>query len=224
MNSTVRKRKEYTSVFRGGAAALRCFIFAALFAPAPHAQARIIQPGEGNDSLVDPLTGVSLAERPELAGEIIADLLVPFTNVISVEGTVRTQVVREAVTGTLDFYYTVTPANDVLTISGFDNFLTDVDWRKDLGKGASGAFRTPEGDTLILSFNSGGTTFVKTDATEFALTGSLVFSPDNGDPAFTAATVYAPAAIPLPPALLAAPPAFALAVLAQRRFKTRRGQ
>ena len=212
------------SVSRGSAAVFGCLLLAVLFIASPQAQARIIQPGEGNDALVDPLTGVALADRPELAGDVIADLLVPFSNGVSVEGTVRTQVVREAVTGTLDFYYTVTPANDLVRISGFDNFLTDVDWRTDLGKGASGAFRSADGDTLNLSFNSGGPTFVKTDATEFALTGSFVFSPDNADPAPPPVAVYAPAAIPLPPALLAAPPAFALAALAQRRFKIRRGR
>jgi hypothetical protein len=188
------------------------------------AQARIVQPGGNIDGLTDPLTGVSLAERPELTGQVIADLLVPFSNGTSFDGTVRTQVVREDVAGTLDFYYTVSPANDSVHISGFDHFLTDVDWRDDLGKGASGVFRSPDGDTLFLSFNSGGATFVKTNATAFARTGRFVAIPDSGEPAPPEVAVFAPAPaspIPLPPAVFAAPIGFAFAALASRRLRAR---
>jgi hypothetical protein len=181
------------------------------------AQARVVAPGGKIDPFSDPLTGVSLAERPELMGQIIADLLVPFSNGEFFQGTVRTQVVREDVSGTLDFYYTVDPHLDEVRISGFGHFLTDVDWRDDLGKGASGGFRTADGDTLDLAFNGGGPTFVKTDATAFARTGVFLAFPNGGDPPPPAVAVFSP--IPLPPAVLAAPAAFALAAFAGRRLR-----
>jgi len=188
--------------------------------------ARVVNPGEKIDPISDPLTGVSLAERPELIGQVIVDLLVPFSSTdpdsgAVFQGTVRTQVVREDVSGTLDFYYTVDPHLDEVRISGFGHFLTDIDWREDLGKGASGGFRSADGDLLDLAFNGGGPTFVKTDATAFARTGVFVAIPDSGEPP-AAAAVFAP--IPLPPAALAAPAAFAVAAYAGRRINARRAE
>ena len=209
------------------AALLANLMIAVAFLAAPAAQARIVPPGGNIDSLTDPLTGVTLADRPDLIGDIIADLTVPFDNGLALQGTIRTQVVREEVAGTLDFYYTIFRGTDVYSISGFQSFSTDVDFRLDLGFAATGVHRSDDGDTLdFVNVSSEGPTFVKTNATEFALTGKFELFDENGDPVPATATVYVPTAtaIPLPPALLAAPPAFALAVLASRRFKARRAR
>jgi hypothetical protein len=205
-------------VLRWGGLAALGLMFAAL-APTG-AQARVVGPGEGTDSEVDPFTGVSLADRPDLIGQVIADLTVPFDNGLVLQGTIRTQVVREDVSGTLDFYYQLSRGIDGYSISGFDNFFTDVDFRTDLGRGAAGVGRSADGDKLTFSFVANdGPTFVKTNATEFALTGSFLIFDDNSDPIPATATVFAP--VPLPPAVLAAPAALALAGLAGRMLKRR---
>jgi hypothetical protein len=188
------------------------------------AHARVFHPGEANDALTDPLTGVTLAERPDLIGSVIADLTVPFDNGLALQGTIRTQVVREDVSGTLDFYYTIFRGTDVYSISGFKGFSVDADFRLDLGRAATGIHRSDDGDTLDFVFvSSEGPTFVKTNATEFALSGAFELFDENGDPVPATATVYAPAgtAIPLPPAVLAAPVAFGLAAFARRRLQRR---
>jgi hypothetical protein len=188
--------------------AIACFASALLGSAVSHA--RVIGPGENNDALVDPFKGVSLADRPDLIGDVIADLTVPFDNGQTLIGTIRTQVVREDVAGTLDFYYQLSLGLDQFSVSGFKGFLVDADFRTDLGHGAAGLARSADGDTLNFVFvSSQGPTFIKTDATDFALRGEFVATPDNGDPERAVATVYAPAAapatIPLPPAVLAAP-------------------
>jgi hypothetical protein len=200
----------------------RCAVAAAAFALAPApgrvAHARIVQPGQTLDPVSDPLTGVSLAERPELAGQIILDVTAPFDNGDLFQGTIRTQVVREDVGGTLDFYYDISPSIEEFLVTGFDRFLTDVDGREDLGSGAEGVGRSADGDTLQFIFSAGGPTFVKTDATAFALRGTLIAIPDgSGGPA----TATVPVPVPLPPALLAAPAALLLAGYAGKRLRRR---
>jgi hypothetical protein len=84
------------------------------------------------------LTGTSLAEQPELAGTVIADLVSPWReDAIGGTGTLQSLVVREA-SGTLDFYYRLTndptSAGDgllFLTNFGFDPLTFDVDFRTD---------------------------------------------------------------------------------------------
>jgi hypothetical protein len=183
------------------------------------AMARVFQPGEANDALVDPLTGVTLADRPDLVGQIIADLTVPFDNGQVLQGTIHTYVVREDATGTLDFYYQLSRTIDVYSISGFKNFSTDVDFRADIGQGAQGAHRSNDGNTLDFVFvNNAGPMFVKTNATTFDLVGKFEAFDDNGDPNPATAAVYAPTStvIPLPPALFSAPIGFVLAALGKR--------
>src|SRR5688572_2405181 len=156
-----------------GCAALTATIGVCTWLATP-VQARPVAPGEFIDPQLNPLTGVSLAEDPDLVGSIIADLTVPFSDGLVLMGTIRTFVVRETTTGTLDFYYEMNPVTDEFIINGFGQFTTDVDWRTDLGTGARGAGRSIDGDELTFSMPAGGPTFVKTDATSFALRGEFV--------------------------------------------------
>jgi hypothetical protein len=155
--------------------------------------------------VTNPLTGVTLMDRPELAGDIIFEETRQFTDGEFFSGTFRTRVVRETVSGTLDFYYLAAPTQDAFSVTGFDAFTTDVDFRLDIpgdpdpGGGASGVARSEDGDTLFFSFRN-GFTFVQTNATDFARTGSAAFSDPSGNIARLSG-VATP--IPLPPALYA---------------------
>ncbi len=226
--STLMSRRR--AVIRRMNAGALLAVFLGLVGPG-HAEARIVAPG-GDINSIDPLTGVSLADRPELAGEIIAEMLIPL-EVDFLEGMppvvlgkMRTQVVRETVSGTLDFYYTLVDAQpaDGFSVSGFKGFLTDVDFRTDLGpgNGATSVFRELDGDVLHFSFQAGGPTFVKTDATEFGLVGEARVSFDPGSSPPAVVSVFAPVsptAIPLPPAAIAGSVGLGLAYIIQRRFR-----
>lgn len=97
------------------------------------------------------LPGTTEAARPELAGTALEDVLTPFS-FNGITGTVQNRVVKEDLTGTLDFYWKVnvdaTPigsanlAPNAATNTPFDitafrlgNFgvanITDADWRVD---------------------------------------------------------------------------------------------
>jgi hypothetical protein len=106
------------------------------------------------------LRGTTVAERPELAGEIIVDVFVPFENDLelgeheiprdSISGLLQERIVREESTDTLDFYFRIflddtrtveledgtqeevlnTPIN-LLFAENFAPWATDVDWRRD---------------------------------------------------------------------------------------------
>ena len=90
------------------------------------------------------------------------------------------------------------------------------------GTGATGVFRSEDGELLDFVFPSGGPTFVKTDATDFAVAGEMRVTFSFGPT--ISAEVPVPVPIPLPPALLAAPAGFALALLAARRLRPSHGR
>ena len=177
----------------------------AMLVAAPAAEARSVPPG-GSIDVTDPLTGVSLADRPELAGIIIFEQTQPFAG-DAFFGVLTTRVIREDVGGTLDFYYKVEQPLDSYSIKGFDSFTTDVDFRTDLPgdpllRGAIGVARSTDGD--ILNFNFGnGFLFVQTNATQFALTGEGTFPDDSGDSIARVSRIAVPSVIPLPPAVYA---------------------
>src|SRR5687768_18077205 len=195
----------FTAMWARCGRGMRCAVAAAvaIFLASSFTLARPLAPGESID-VTDPLTGTSLAERPELAGDIIFELTQNFSG-DAFSGTLQTRVVRETDAGTLDFYYRVDPTLDSYSVTGFNGFSTDVDFRTDLPDdpgphGASGAARTADGDTIHFVFR-GGWTFVQTNATDFRTTGTATFPPNNvGDPV-TIGGVAVP--IPLPPAVYA---------------------
>jgi len=90
------------------------------------------------------LPGTSLAQRPELAGTIIADQTFAFSqlsNDPTPDLTLRNYVVRETATGTLDFYYqfnnvgtTVEGPQGSLVLNGFTTTTIDADYRTDIGQ------------------------------------------------------------------------------------------
>jgi hypothetical protein len=162
-----------------------------------------------------PTPGTSVAARPELAGTVIYDTLVPVATTdtfgsIVFYGYLQDRVVRETGTGTLDFYQSLrvdliphsTPVRTVLDTasrSSFSGFATDADWRTD-GLGTAPisptqASRTADGKTVTFNFAKPIATgqssyfyFVKTDATSFDVEGQtvLTFGPPAGVGAATA--------------------------------------
>ena len=171
-----------------------------------------------------PLSGTTALLRPELAGLIIADTLVPVSFGDGSGGTislvVQTRVVREDDAGTLDFYYWIRDFNansslpiTALRLSGFDGQTTDVDFRTD-GLGTVGpvdALRFSGVDEGKLNFRflsaAGGPVldpgeesrlmFVKTEATTFGLAPADLTTTVSGviSPSFS---VYAPVGTPVP--------------------------
>lgn len=145
------------------------------------------------------LGGTTLAARPELAGLALEDVLTPFTINIgrtgeTITGTVRSRVVRERSTGTLDFYWQVNVASaaadlQVLALRlnnfGYGN-LQDADWRADgvgtVAPGLAFVFNTAlnPGGGLNFSMRGGVAAgeqsrlmFLHTDATAYARTAEF---------------------------------------------------
>jgi len=145
-----------------------------------------------------PLSGTTVIARPELAGTVIADTLVPISFGdgfgLTASMVVQTRVVREDLAGTLDFYYRIhdfDPNSPVsitaLRIGGFDDLATDVDFRTDslgtvgpivatrFGPGVNSQFigftfqPTPGGGSTLDPGQESRFMFVKTEATTFGL-------------------------------------------------------
>ena len=91
-----------------------------------------------------PTPGTTFAARPELGGVVVRDALIPLTvtdsggNVLF-KGNLQDRVVKENVTGTLDFYQTLRsdtsmPSRSILDVARRINFggvVTDMDYRTD---------------------------------------------------------------------------------------------
>jgi hypothetical protein len=193
--------------------------------------ARPLPPGGNIDALTDPLTGVSLADRPELAGDVIFEIDQPFAGA-AFNGVLTTRVVRETVSGTLDFYYRVEQPLDSYDISGFNSFTIDADFRTDLPddplpKGNQGVHRSDDGNTVDFVF-ANGFIFLQTNATAFDRSGTGRFPDNSGDSIATLSNIAvptaAPPAIPLPPAVFAGLSGLALAAGFARRFARRGGR
>jgi hypothetical protein len=204
--------------------------FAMCLALSSGAHARPLPPGSAID-VTDPLTGVSLADRPELAGDVIFELDQPFAGA-AFSGVLTTRVVRETTRGTLDFYYRVEQPLDSYEITGFNSFTADVDFRTDLPddpgpKGAQGAHRSADGNTIGFDFVN-GFLFVQTDATDFDRHGTGRFPDDSGDSVATLSDIAVPVAanpppsIPLPPAVVPGLAGLVMAAGACWRFRRMR--
>ena len=184
----------------------------------------------GESFLDTPLGGTTSAARPELAGVVLEDEVVPFSiPSAGITGTVQNRVVRETVSGTLDFYWRVkvdpNSRNAVTAFRlgdfGFAN-LTDADWRID-GLGSAAPFvgrvfnpANPTTATGYMNFlftdpnvqpgdPADGTTgsrffFLKTDAKDYAKIAKYdLLGPDNGDLSISYAA-FAP--VPEPSSLM----------------------
>lgn len=203
---------------------LTCAMTVVLLGTAATARAVIVNPG---DTVL--ISGTTVAARPELAGPILADVLIPysFTDTVTgglISGTLQNRVVQEA-SGTLDFYYAVIQDSDsggpvgAVRTSGFGSGLTDCDYRLD-GAGTvapvqvnrfSGTF---VGD-LNFSFSANGGLpvqagessyfiFIKTTATSYDQNGLTDISADfgAGDQGFSSElATFEPVYVPEPSAL-----------------------
>jgi hypothetical protein len=207
------------------------------------------------------IQGTTAADTPALGGTVVHDQTVPFTvtghsGQTLFSGTIQDQVVRESGTGHLDFLQVIradasqakSAVFDFLRRSGFGNFSTAVGFRTDAG-GQSNlsperAYRSKDGSTVQVSFNdkinaSGvtRTSFVRTDATAFDLTGNteLSFIGQDHDQASAFVATAQPvlgtgstgggaaptAAVPLPAAVALFPMGAVAALWAGRRMRRR---
>jgi hypothetical protein len=169
----------------------------ALLGPAPDCQAVVLPSG----TFIG-LFGTSAAARPELVGVALQDNLIPFTitdasNTVLFQGTVQDRVVRSEMTGALHFYFFIrdtdsTGRHHIVGVSrtGFGNGSTDVDYRTD-GLGDVGpwwASRLVVPDEVDFDFSlcpiypglESLFTFVVTEATDFAQTGTLTLYTEDG--------------------------------------------
>jgi len=181
-----------------------------------------------------PLPGTTSFAEPDLAGPIIADQLIPFTVVdnatggIALTGTLQDRVVRETLTGHLDFYGRITitdfgnnlAAIDSIGKGSFAGFNLNANFRTDgLGvQGPNTASRSNDGSEIAWYFESplrlgalGGASeslffFAQTDAQNFDSNGSariVAYSLLNGgiDPTVNLGGIYEPVLIPEPTTL-----------------------
>ena len=164
-----------------------------------------------------PLPGITLAEKPSLAGNVVLeDDLVPFSFSAyggTVLGQVQTRVV-EALDGTLDFYWRIFNSEDSsgpigdLRIGNFHTAIYDADFREDsLGDlGPSRAFFFGVDDAAVnFNFEDGlpaGQSslffFLDTDATEYAKSGLYDLTAVGQFEISGGHLMYAPLAVPEP--------------------------
>jgi hypothetical protein len=159
------------------------------------------------------LSGTTLAQRPELAGEVVEDQLIPYSFQgagSSVSGVIKNRVVR-SVDGTLKFYWRIIPdassTGDIIAfrVGGFGGFTLDGDFHLDSPGSVGPATARNFGDGSVNFLFSHGVSagessfffFLDTQATAFSNTGSydLLSCSDNGciSPLFT---TFAPALAP----------------------------
>jgi len=174
---------------------------------APLASATVIPPG-GSTALF----GTTSAARPELAGTVIHDQLIPFEIkdglTLLFAGVLQNRVVRSDLDGTVDFYYRIRDTQGGLNgavvsaaTSDFTGWVTDVDYRPD-GDGTkptTRAQRSAGGDLVTLLYGesvfSGEMslfTFIKTDAPSFTTGGATMISLGTGQSVTLDTVVPAP--------------------------------
>ena len=181
-----------------------------------------------------PLPGTTSIAEPDVAGPIIADQLISFvgldnaTGGIAITGTLQDRVVRETLTGNLDFYGHITitdfgnnvGAIDSIGMGNFAGFTVNANFRTD-GVGVQGpnaASRSSDGSEVAWYFESplrlgatGGASeslffFAQTDAQNFDSNGSariIDYSMLNGgiNPTINFGGIYEPTAVPEPTTL-----------------------
>ncbi len=164
------------------------------------------------------LGGVTSAARPELAGVVQQDMNTAFS-FSGVSGSVQSRVVRENVSGTLDFYWKVTVDASTsgtgvsafrLADFGYGN-LQDADWRPDgLGTVAPDTARLfnvasyPAGDINFL-FTDGIAPgaesrffFLRTNATSYTQTATFDLLTTGAQNLSGQFSTFSPSAVPEP--------------------------
>jgi hypothetical protein len=205
-------------------------VASALGAAGAYGQSVPLPPG----SVGVPLPGTTDIVEPDLAGLDIADQIIPFTGLdsatggIAVIGTLQDRVVRETLTGNLDFYGHITltdfgnnlGAIDSIGMGSFAGFAVDANFRTDgLGvQGPNAASSSSDGSEVAWYFESplrlgapGGASeslffFAQTDAQNFDNNGSariVDYSLVNGgiNPVINLSGIYEPVPVPEPTTL-----------------------
>jgi|GEM_PF-680333 len=157
------------------------------------------------------LTGTTSAQRPELDGVVLADLLTPYSITIadlgrSASGVLQSRVVRSNATGTLDFYWRIIPdADSQLDLFGFSvdpwtGVAVDTDFQTD-GLGDYGPDRFVNNAGIQSAFDAtwyfhppsaNADTyffFARTDATAYALNTTFYLGVDGQAP--TGGSIFA---------------------------------
>jgi hypothetical protein len=181
-----------------------------------------------------PLPGTTSATEPDLAGLVLADQLISFTGLdgatggMAIAGTLQDRVVRETLTGNLDFYGRITitdfgnnlGAIDSIGMGSFAGFNVNANFRTDgLGlQGPNAASSSIDGSEIAWYFESpqrlgapGGASeslffFAQTDAKNFDSNGSariVDYSVRSGDinPTINLDGIYEPVTVPEPTTL-----------------------
>jgi len=178
------------------------------FVPTMARSVPLPDPAPGTSFVDVAITGTTVADRPELGGFVVEDVLTPYDfsgTGTFLKGMVQNRVVRSDADGTFDFYWRVHPDASstgdisVFRVGGFDAFPLDADWRIDgLGVEAPDTTRHfGSGSVNFLFPNRPGEQsedrssrffFLDTEATQYAMTGDydLICSVDDcNSPSFS---------------------------------------
>lgn len=194
---------------------------AVVFCAGPAAYAAPLAPG----GVVFP-TGTTAAARPELAGTVVNDDLIPFSfpfgQLQSVGGDVQNRVVRSDGLATLIFSPQIRDTFNIaveefeiigFSVSGYGGFSADVDFRTDApgDDGPTAVSRSVDGDLLTFRYDDPLTIdgiapgaqeesllpVILTDAQAFQLTGRMtIFGRDLADPETVLTTEIGGLAVP----------------------------
>ncbi|CAN5450495.1 hypothetical protein BH11PSE9_BH11PSE9_38200 [soil metagenome] len=197
-------------------------VFASLLATAGAARAVVVAPG---DTL--PLPGTTLAAQPFLQGHVLEDELISFSLAVApgssnmITGTVQQRVVREDVSGTLDFYWRIAELNTgslgYFRVGNFGTGTIDADYRIDglgdvgptslrhfasgmvmgMGDGFVNFAFTGAADTLSAG-QSSKFMLLHTDATHYAKTAMFDIASTGTFTASAQFAAFAPAPVPEP--------------------------
>jgi hypothetical protein len=191
------------------------------------------------------LPGTTSIAEPDLAGPIIADQTIPlggFGTNVAITGTLEDRVVRETLTGNLDFYGQITitdfgnnfVAVDSIGMGNFLGYSVNANFRTD-GTGVQGpdeAARSSDGSTVAWYFSPrlgapGGASeslffFAQTDAQYYDSNGSadiVAYSVFNGEiaPQINLSGIYQPVPEPATLALAGLGGLAALGVARRRK-------
>ena len=224
---------------------LRSWILCSVVVPVPSCWATVIGPGGST-----PVSGTTVAARPELAGVVLQDSIVNWSDSLNTTfGTLQTRVVQENSTGTLDFYFRIfnNPQSANFVSAGrfedYAAFSTDVDYRLD-GLGDVGPIEVKRvgvgGSSVNFVFDSAEPNgvapgqsslflLIKTDARNYTTSqGDLIIGPDlAGAPSGDLSnlfTVWAPGSpyscVPEPGAYAMIALGFAFLGVARRRVRS----